>query len=200
MKNFRILLAALCLSLVALSACDNTQKREEAINRGEGPVQTSAHQCQLVHGKWLGDARGCKITQKACAAVGGTWAKKIGCIAATAEPDGCSNASGVAVVDGQCAIAELSATDLDYAWTCHAAQGQWLADTRRCGMTAHLCEQSTDAVWQPGIGCKMPSTADQCVGMSGLHVINDQCIMVDLSREDLEGSEDVARARSKLHR
>ena len=57
-KDSRILLlAALCLNLIALTGCDRTQKREEAINRGEGPALIGARQCRLVHGKWLGDAQ-----------------------------------------------------------------------------------------------------------------------------------------------
>ncbi len=202
MKYSQILLAALCLGQLALTACDRTQKHEEAINRGEGPALTGARQCQLVQGKWLGDADGCKITQGSCSAVGGTWAKNIGCVMTTAEPDGCNMSSGLTMVDSQCVIAELSAADLDDAWTCHVAQGQWLADTRRCGMTAHLCAQA-NATWQPDIGCEMPSmTTDQCTGMSGLHVIDGRCIMVDLSRGDLEqaGVEDIERAHSKLNR
>ena len=208
MKGFRILLAALCLGLVAatLVGCDrgnDAQKREAAINRGEGPAQTGARQCRLVHGKWLGDSQGCKLTQTSCPMVSGTWKGALGCTVATAEPDGCNDANGLAAVDDQCVIAKLSATDLDGAWTCHAVHGEWLADTRRCGMTEPLCKQS-GGEWQPGTGCEMPSVAadeDHCTGMSGLHVIKDRCVMVDLSREDLEqmGSEDIEIARSKLN-
>lgn len=201
MKYFQVLVAALCLGVIGLTACDRTQKREEAINRGEGPALAGVRQCQLLQGKWLGDVRGCKITKKSCPAVGGTWGKGIGCIVATREPDGCTNSSGLTVVDGQCVLAELSASDLDDAWSCHVAQGQWFADTRRCGMTAHLCAQST-GTWKPDIGCEKPSvTADQCNYMSGVHVIDNQCIMVDLSRDDLEqvGAEDIEQAHSRLN-
>ena len=209
MKRYRILFAALCLGLVTvvLAGCDRSadaQKREEAINRGEAPAQTGAPQCKLVHGKWLGDSEGCKITQTSCPVAGGTWKEDVGCTAVTTEPDGCNRSGGLAAVDGQCVIATLSATDLDDAWTCHAAQGQWLADTRRCGITEHLCAQSSGE-WQPGSGCELRSVAadeEHCTGMSGLHVVNGQCTLVDLSRDDLEqmGSEDVERARSKLNR
>lgn len=201
MKDFRILLAALCLGLLALTACDSTQKREEAINRGDGPVLAGARQCHLVQGQWQGDDRGCKVTPAACPSVGGTWAKGIGCIAVTAEHDRCDTSGGLAAVDGQCVIEEISAANLDDAWTCHAAQGQWLAETRRCWVTAHLCEQSRGA-WQPDIGCEITLVAaDQCSGMSGLSMIHDRCIMVDLSREELEqmGAENIERARSKLN-
>lgn len=199
MRDFRMVLAALCLALVVSAGCDRTQKREEAINRGEGQVQTGALQCRQLKGKWLGDPRGCRITPSTCTAIGGSWDKHTGCTTATSAHDGCSNTSGVAAANGQCVIAELSAIDLDAAWTCQAAQGQWLADTGHCRMTAHLCAQSADTVWRPGIGCEMPSTADQCIGLDGLHVIDGRCILTDLSREDLEGNEELERARSKLN-
>ena len=115
MKRYRILLAALCLGLIALllAGCDRSadaQKREEAINRGEAPAHTGAHQCQFMRGKWLGDAEGCKITQTSCPVAGGTWKEDVGCTVVTAEPDGCNSSSGLAAVDGQCVIATQLAT------------------------------------------------------------------------------------------
>ncbi len=206
MHASRILRSALCVGLIALAGCDragDAQKREEAINSGTASAPTGERQCQLLRGKWLGDTGGCKIKQQSCAAIGGNWDKDAGCIVATAEPDGCAASSGLAAVDGHCVVAQLSATALDTAWTCHVAQGKWLADTQRCGMTAHLCAQAS-GTWQADTVCELPVAADaaQCSGVSGMRVLNGRCVMLDLSRQDLEqmGSEDIERARSRLNR
>ncbi len=207
MKNIQMLLAALCLAVVALSACDragDAQKREEAINRGDASAQPTARLCQRVHGKWLDDSQRCTMTQASCAAFGATWNDDAGCLVRGAERDACSSADGTAAVDGKCVIGELSASDLDGAWVCHMSKGEWLGDTRRCGVTAPLCAQAAGE-WNPDAGCIVPSlaaNADQCGSASGLHVVKGHCVLRDLSNAEVDqmGNEDLQRARSALSR
>ncbi|MEO7877492.1 MAG: hypothetical protein ABIR62_15370 [Dokdonella sp.] len=88
-----------------------------------------------------------------------------------------------AINRGDAAAKPVAATP---AGTCERAGGLWQPETNRCAMTAALCARSAGE-WKHGKGCVMTSLAGgECSGMSGLHMVDGECVMADFSIEEME--------------
>ncbi len=67
---------------------------------------------------------------------------------------------------------------------CAKAGGQWQAEAQRCAVTEAMC--ANFGQWHEGAGCVMASVGPaECVGMSGLQVVGDSCVITHLAGDEM---------------
>lgn len=74
--------------------------------------------------------------------------------------------------------------DESFESSCRRVAGQWQAETQQCAVTEALC--ANFGRWQEETGCIVASVEPtECVGMSGLQVVGDSCVITRLSLDEL---------------
>jgi hypothetical protein len=80
--------------------------------------------------------------------------------------------------------AATGATDDSFESSCTRVGGKWETGAQHCLVTEALC--ANFGQWHEGIGCVMASVGPaECVGLSGLQVVGDSCVIAHLASDEL---------------
>lgn len=75
--------------------------------------------------------------------------------------------------------------DTSFEASCKRIGGQWQNDANQCAVTEALCANFGQWVEQTGCIVASVEPAD-CVGLSGLQIVGDQCVITRLASDELE--------------
>lgn len=92
--------------------------------------------------------------------------------------------TGSAAVIDQAPIIPVSA-DTSFGTSCKRIGGAWQNETQQCAVTEALC--ANFGQWVEQTGCIVASVEPtDCVGLSGLQIVEDQCVITRLASDELE--------------
>lgn len=92
--------------------------------------------------------------------------------------------SGSTAVVANTATASAS-TESSFEASCKRIGGAWQNEPQQCALTEALC--ANFGQWVEQTGCIMASVEPtDCVGLSGLQIVDDQCVITRLASDELE--------------